>query len=64
MQDSLLTTAQVADQFKVNERTVGRWVREGRLKGVRTPGGTIRVRQSEVDRFLQDPDAAPSEAAS
>jgi len=33
---------------------VARWVRDGRLPAVQTPGGHWRVRASEVDAMLKN----------
>ncbi|MFW5420387.1 helix-turn-helix domain-containing protein [Nocardiopsis sp. CNT-189] len=48
----LMTTAEVADLFRVNTRTVSAWAREGRLVSVRTPGGDHRFPEETVLRFL------------
>lgn len=37
----LLTTAEVAERFRVNPGTVQRWVREGRLKATRPAGSRL-----------------------
>lgn len=49
---TLLTTKQVASQFSVCKRTVGRWASAGQLKTV-TIGGVTRFLQSDVDKFIQ-----------
>jgi excisionase family DNA binding protein len=52
--DRLLTVPEVAAALRVDENTVRRWLRRGRLSGVNL-GHRIgyRVRQSELDRFLE-----------
>jgi excisionase family DNA binding protein len=50
--DRLLTPGEVADLFRVEPRTVGRWARDGRLSAVRTPGGHRRYRESAVRALL------------
>lgn len=34
---------EVAELFNVGDKTVRRWVREGKLAFIRTPGGHIRI---------------------
>jgi excisionase family DNA binding protein len=48
----LLTTAEVAALFRVDVKTPTRWVREGRIGVVRTPGGRLRYREAEVRALL------------
>lgn len=43
----------VARLLGVHPGTVTRWVEEGRLKAIRTPGGHRRIARSELDRFLE-----------
>ena len=52
-----LTPAEVADLFRVNPKTVGRWAKEGRLPYVTTPGGRRLFPQTstyEMARKLRD----------
>jgi len=51
--DPLLTVRQVAQRFQVAEKTIRRWIARGTLRAVKTTAGW-RVRQSEVERLLQD----------
>jgi|SRR3990172_8088197 len=50
--DNYLTVAQVARRLQVHEITVRRHIKSGRLKAVRVGRG-IRVREEELERFLQ-----------
>lgn len=52
--DALLPTKEVAERFAVTVSTVSRWARDGLIPFVRTPGGTLRFRQSDVERLLAD----------
>ncbi len=52
--DRLLTSAEVADLFRVDPKTVTRWAAQGRLTSLRTPGGHRRYRRSEVDALLRE----------
>ena len=44
----VLTTAEVAELFRVGQRTVYRWIDSGRLAAFQTPGGHWRVRGDSV----------------
>lgn len=59
--ESLLTAGQIADQFGVTPTTVYRWIKEGKVRGVRV-GGIVRVKRSDLDRIL-NPDVEPPPAA-
>jgi excisionase family DNA binding protein len=48
----LLTASEVAELFRVNPKTISRWVRERRITGIRTPGGHGRFRESDVRAAL------------
>jgi excisionase family DNA binding protein len=53
--DELLTAEQVAAMLHLHIATVWRYVREGKLRAVRLSNrGNIRIRQSELDRYLSD----------
>lgn len=47
--DDLLTTREVAEQYRVTRMTVSRWVKAGHLAAIRLPGGLLRYRRSEVE---------------
>jgi putative resolvase len=38
----------------VNRVTVWRWIKSGKVKANRTPGGTHRIPQSEVERLRKE----------
>ena len=44
----VLTTAEVAERFRVGQRTVYRWIQNGRLDAFQTPGGHWRVKVDSV----------------
>ena len=59
-EDKALKVSEVAVRFRVSDETVRRWLRDGKLKGIRL-GGTksgYRVLESEVDRVLRGEVAA------
>jgi excisionase family DNA binding protein len=46
--EPLLTSGEVADLFGVSFKTVQRWHKIGKLRGIRTPGGHRRFRKADV----------------
>ncbi|MFI6575190.1 helix-turn-helix domain-containing protein [Nocardiopsis sp. NPDC050513] len=50
----LLTAGEVAAMFRVASATVNRWVRQGRVRCVRTPGGGQRFDEAEIRRVVGD----------
>lgn len=53
MEPALLTVDQVAERLKVNEQSVRRWLREGKLKGVAFGGRTgWRISEDDLQAFL------------
>ncbi len=46
-----LSTKQLARRLGVAERTVRRWIKDGRIQATRTPGGSLRVAARELDRI-------------
>jgi excisionase family DNA binding protein len=61
-QDSLLTVAQVAERLQATPDTVRRWLRDGRLQGIRLGGTRLgyRVAESELQRFVNSGRTAPN----
>jgi excisionase family DNA binding protein len=51
--DRLLTVAEVAGTMRVSNMTVYRLIKSGQLAAVRV-GKNYRIRESDVDRYLQD----------
>ncbi|MFC6938126.1 helix-turn-helix domain-containing protein [Actinomadura yumaensis] len=47
-----LTPAEVAVLLRVSPETVSKWAKQGRLDGVRTPGGRWRFRREVIAAFL------------
>jgi excisionase family DNA binding protein len=47
-----LTTGQAASHCQVSTPTVKTWIREGRLRAFKTPGGHARIAVEEFQRFL------------
>ena len=54
-------TSEVAALLKVHPNTVSNWVHSGRVKATRTPGGHLRIANSEVLRLFEElADRAPA----
>ncbi len=51
--DDLLTSAEVANLFGVDRRTVVLWAKRGRIPALRTPGGQHRFRAEEIRGLLE-----------
>ena len=47
-----LTTGEVAQYFSVTVNTIKRWISEGKLRAILTPGGHYRIPREEFKRFL------------
>lgn len=54
MDDELLTVEEVADILKLHVDTIRRYVRERKLKAVRLSATQLRIRRSELDRFVKE----------
>jgi excisionase family DNA binding protein len=52
--DELLTIDEVAAELKLHPDTIRRYIREGKLKQTRVGGTAIRIRRSELDRFISE----------
>ncbi|WP_104182753.1 helix-turn-helix domain-containing protein [Mycobacterium avium] len=46
-----LTVSEVASHYRVTERTVHRWIREGKLRAVRVGGRRYRINKSDIEAF-------------
>jgi excisionase family DNA binding protein len=53
-EDDLLTSAEVANLFGVERRTVVLWANRGRIPALRTPGGQHRFRADEIRGLLEE----------
>ena len=48
----LLTLEQAARQLSVSKRSVQRWIKEGRIETLRLSPGSIRIRDTALERFI------------
>ncbi|MCG2770431.1 MAG: excisionase family DNA-binding protein [Anaerolineae bacterium] len=51
--EPLLSTSDVAEYCRVTRMGVSRWIRDGKLKAYRTPGGHFRILKSDFRVFLK-----------
>jgi excisionase family DNA binding protein len=51
--EKLLRPKEVCQRLGISYPTLSRWVREGRIKAVRTAGGVFRIPESEVRRIAE-----------
>lgn len=49
----LLSTRKVAEICGVSPRTVAMWLRDGELKGIKLNGFTWRVREDDLEEFIE-----------
>lgn len=49
-----LTTGDIAAYFKMSVEGAHKWLKEGKLKAFRTPGGQFRVEREDFLEFLRD----------
>ena len=61
--EELLTAKEVGKLFRVDPKTVARWVKAGQLTELRTPGGHLRFRKSEVIQLIEGRNNAVSDSA-
>lgn len=46
-----LTTGEVAQVFEVSATAVKKWIEQGKLRALRTPGGHYRITRQDFQRF-------------
>lgn len=59
--DLLLTSAEVAAMFRVRRKTVSNWAAAGKIPALYTPGGHIRIRESDARYALENPPSTQEE---
>ncbi len=47
------TVPEAAKKFGVDRRTMSRWVADGKIQSIATPGGHHRIKRMEIDRLLK-----------
>ena len=54
MEDELLTIEQVAERLQLHPDTVRRYVREKKIKAIQLSKTNLRIRNSELQRYLKE----------
>jgi excisionase family DNA binding protein len=54
MSDELLTIEQVAEKLQLHPDTIRRYIRERKLPSVRISATVVRIKQSDLDKFIQE----------
>lgn len=49
-----LSPSEAAEILGVHPRTLKRWVSNGKVKALRTPGKWLRFRREDLDQFLRE----------
>ena len=64
MDETFLTVAEIAEQLRLNQQTVRNWIDRGELAAIRLGARRVRVRASELERFIAASSSAglPDEA--
>lgn len=53
-QHEMMAPYEVAQVFKVDPKTVGRWAKRGRIRSLRTPGGHRRYFRAEIEALVAE----------
>ena len=51
--EMLLTSKELCRRYRVSPTTLWRWRRSGKLAALKTPGGGLRFRESDVQNVLE-----------
>jgi putative resolvase len=54
IQERLIRPREVANRLSVSRSTVYRWFWEGKLRGVKITGGTVRILESAVNERMAE----------
>lgn len=52
--DPLISSAELAEYFRVDRGTVNRWLAAGLVPHIRTPTGRYKIRKSVADRLKKE----------
>jgi excisionase family DNA binding protein len=62
--DSFLTVAEIAELLTINPETIRNWIDRRELSAVRLGSRRVRVKQSDLDRFIEESSAVLPDAGS
>jgi excisionase family DNA binding protein len=51
---NIYSITQAAELCKLNRVTLWRWIRSGKLRAYQTPSGQYRIKQDDLERFIQN----------
>ncbi len=51
---NIYSITQAAELCKLNRVTFWRWIRSGKLRAYQTPSGQYRIKQDDLERFIQN----------
>jgi excisionase family DNA binding protein len=51
--EKLLKVSEVARKLNVSRHTVLNWIKRGKIKAIRLPGGRYRIPESEVRKIIE-----------
>lgn len=54
LEDELLTVDQVASILQLHADTIRRYIREKKLRVIRISSNSVRIRRSELERFIRE----------
>ena len=60
LDDEFLTVAEIAELLKLNQQTVRNWIDAGKLPAIRVGERRVRIRRSDLVRFLERGHTAPA----
>ena len=59
--ERLMVANEVCEYLRVSGATLWRWCRDGKITALRTPGGRLRFRESDVQKVLgEEAEAEPT----
>jgi len=53
MEENYFTPQEMAKKFKVTDKAILKWIREGKLKAVKL-GGVWRIPESALEQFIKE----------
>lgn len=52
--ERLMMADEVCEYLRVSDATLWRWCRDGKVTALRTPGGRLRFRESDIQKVLKE----------